>query len=142
LAASVAQKLRRDALRRSSPVPRLVVVEPEPAACVGAGLNARAPIAVPGDLATCAEMLSCGLASAMALRVLLDVGALAVTASEPELESAAGLLGQEVGMEVTPSSAAGLAGLIRCASDQNLRSACGLDGHSCVLLVATEAAPR
>ena len=54
---------------------RLVVVEPETAACVAAGLRAGHPVTVAGDLETCAEMLSCGTASAGALEILLRCSA-------------------------------------------------------------------
>lgn len=141
LAASISKTLLRQA-ERGSPPPRLIVVEPEHAACVGLGLMSAAPVKVPGDLSTCAEMLSCGLASALALGELLRAGAQAVTVGEAELDCAAGLLGLELGAELTPSSAAGLAGLSRCAADQTLRSVFGLDEHSAVLLIATEGAHR
>jgi diaminopropionate ammonia-lyase len=116
----------------------MVVVEPESAACVGHALVSGAPERLPGDLVTSAEMLSCGQASAQALRILLNHGARAVTASEAELLAAVRILEKDVGVETTSSGAAGLAGFLRVATDPSLRAVHGLDRDSTVLLVVTE----
>jgi diaminopropionate ammonia-lyase len=114
-----------------------VIVEPAAAACVTAALAAGRPIRIPGDLLTCAEMLSCGLASAPALEILLRSDARAVVVAEDPLLAAVGMLAAE-GLRTTPSGAAGLAGLMQVAGSPALRVEHGLDIDSTILLVVTE----
>lgn len=118
--------------------PKLLVVEPRAAACVAHALAIGRPERIAGDLQTCAEMLSCGLASAPALTVLLRHHARAVLVDEDDLLSAAAALGQAAGLGTTPSGAAGLAGLMVVAADENLRAEHRLSSDSLVLLVMTE----
>lgn len=91
---------------------RIVVVEPEKAACVAAALKARRPVQLDGDLKTAAEMLSCGLASATALKILLRNEAVGITVGEAVLTEAVALLRAHGGPATTATGAAGLAGLI------------------------------
>ena len=119
---------------------RIVVVEPEGAACVKAALEAGRPVQIAGDLKTCAEMLSCGLASAPALRTLLECGAVPLPVSEEQLLGAVERLAALAGTSSTPSGAAGLAGLLAAARDKNIRGALDMNETSRVLLIATEAA--
>jgi diaminopropionate ammonia-lyase len=118
----------------------VVVVEPATADCVSRALAAGRPVQVEGELATRAEMLSCGLASAAALRVLLRHEARAVTVSEDQLDDAVQALRSAGGPATTPSGATGLAGLLRAANDSALRDALELEAGSRVLLVITEGA--
>ena len=117
---------------------RLVVVEPESACCVTRALIAGRPVRVPGDLRSSAEMLSCGLASAPALEVLLrhHVGSIAV--HEDELQAAVTTLKDAGGPDTTPSGAAGLAGLLHVAAHPASRAKHSLSLESSVLLVVTE----
>jgi diaminopropionate ammonia-lyase len=121
---------------------RLIVVEPASAACVGHALAMGRPERLPGDLHTCAEMLACGLASASAVPILLKHQARTVVVSEEQLQGAVGSLRDAGGPATTPSGAAGLAGFLHVATEPALRHAHGLDAHSVVLLVATEASPE
>ena len=116
----------------------LLVVEPEAAACVAAALAAGRPVRIPGDLQTSAEMLSCGLASAPALAILLRHGARSVTVGEDELACAVDALRDAGGPDATASGAAGLAGLLHVAFCAELRAELDLTPSSSVLLVATE----
>jgi diaminopropionate ammonia-lyase len=134
LAAALAEGLRS----RMAPDPRIAVVEPERAACVAAALKAGRVVPVPGDLKTSAEMLSCGVASAPALKVLLRHGAVATTVGETALAEAVTTLAACGGPATTPSGAAGLAGLLAAVPGSPPARALGLDGRSRVLLVATE----
>lgn len=134
LAAAMADGLQTQ-LRVSA---RIVVVEPESAACVTPALEAGAPVAIDGDLHTGAEMLSCGLASAPALAVLLRHGARGLSVDEPMLRSAVAALREAGGPDSTASGAAGLAGLLRASADPALRATHALDGDSRVLLVISE----
>jgi diaminopropionate ammonia-lyase len=117
---------------------RIVVVEPEKAACVIAGLRSRAPVSVGGDLETSAEMLSCGKASAPALKVLLNLKASGVAVSEKELDRAPATLLRFGGPPTTPSGAAGCAGLIKALTDDLTREDLGLRSDSRILLIVTE----
>lgn len=117
---------------------KIVVVEPQAAACVGAALAAGVPTLVAGDLETSAAMLSCGLASARALRALQQVEAQAMTVSERELEQAPVMLERFAGLGTTPSGATGLAGLAATCGSADLRTKFQLSTKSRVLLVISE----
>jgi diaminopropionate ammonia-lyase len=119
---------------------KIVVVEPEAAACVKAALEAGRPVQVPGNLETCAEMLSCGIASAPALRTLIQCGAVPLPVSEEQLLGAVERLTALAGTSSTPSGAAGLAGLLASARDKTIRAELDINETSRVLLIATEAA--
>ena len=116
----------------------VVVVEPESAACVAHALAAGHPVRVQGELRTSATMLSCGLASAPALQILLRHDARAVLVAEDELLAAPQILRQAAGPETTESGAAGLAGLLHLAANSALRAEHRLDANSNVLLIVTE----
>lgn len=137
LAAAMAEGLRAV---MAAPA-RVVVVEPDAAACVGAALAAGRPVPVPGALDTAAEMLSCGEASAPALAVLLRHGAAAVAVPETRLGEAPAVLRDHGGPATTPSGAAGLAGLRHALADPALARALDLGPASRVLLLVTEAPP-
>jgi len=119
---------------------RLLVVEPQAAACVAQALAEGYPVRIPGDLHTSAEMLSCGLASAPALRILQRHEARSILVGEDMLHLAVDVLREAGGPETTASGAAGLAGLLQVAAEPTLRAAHHLGPDSNVLLVATEAA--
>jgi diaminopropionate ammonia-lyase len=117
---------------------RVVVVEPKQAACVAAALMAGRAVRVPGDLETAAEMLSCGVASAPALRILLRHAATAIAVGEAELAEAVTTLAACGGPATTPSGAAGLAGLLAAPPGSPAARDLGIDRRSRVLLIATE----
>jgi len=128
-----------DGLKDSMAAPgRIIVVEPEAAACVEAALRAGWPVRIEGNLHTCAEMLSCGLASAPALEILLDHGVDSLVVSEAVLMEAVSSLVAAGGPPTTPSGAAGLAGLLYAAANQKCRSDLELVSDSRVLIVVTE----
>ena len=136
LAAAMADGLA-DILRE----PRvLCVIEPKAAPCVARALACGFPVRVPGDLHTSADMLSCGVASAPALRILQRHGARSAVVGEDLLRSAVAVLRETGGPESTPSGAAGLAGLLHVAANPDLRAEHQLGPASSVLLVATEGA--
>jgi diaminopropionate ammonia-lyase len=128
LAAAIAERLEG----------QVVVVEPASAACVATALAAGRIVTFPGDLATAAEMLSCGEASAPAMTVLRRRGAQAIAVSESELADAPGFLRAHGGPATTPSGACGLAGLRHVMADAALAKTLGLGPTSTVLLIATE----
>jgi diaminopropionate ammonia-lyase len=117
---------------------RLLVVEPESAACMAHALATEWPVRIPGDLRTSACMLSCGLASAPALAILQRHDARSVLVDEHQLQAAVDVLRDAGGPDTTPSGAAGLAGLLRVAANHRLCAEHRLDADSTVLLVVTE----
>lgn len=136
LAASVATVLHANGLQAA----RIVTVEPAAAGCVAAALRAGHPVQIAGDLESCADMLSCGLASAPALEILLGCRADGLLVSEPELQDAPALLHRLDGTATTPSGAAGLAGLMHASAAPSLRRTLRLDRESVVVLFITEGA--
>ncbi|UJB19987.1 MULTISPECIES: pyridoxal-phosphate dependent enzyme [Lysobacter] len=121
---------------------RIVAVEPRSAACLAHALARAAPVRIDGDLDTCAEMLSCGLASAAALAVLQRHRVSALSVDEAQLSAAPALLRAGGGPDSSASGAAGWAGLLHATADPALRDAHGLDADSSVLLLITEGAMR
>jgi diaminopropionate ammonia-lyase len=136
LAAAMAEGLRAE---MSGPR-KVLVVEPEKAACVARALAEGRIAPVAGDLRTSAEMLSCGLASVHALRILMRFDVQSILVSEPELLDAVNVLREAGAPETTASGAAGFAGLLHLAENPALRAACQLDSESCALFVITEGA--
>jgi diaminopropionate ammonia-lyase len=118
---------------------RIVVIEPEVAACVKHALETGRVERIGGTLETSAEMLACGLASASAVAVLQEYGASCVTVGETGLHEAVSLLFDATGIRSTPSGATGLAGLIEAASNPALRDSLQLSDESTVLLICSEA---
>jgi len=123
-----------------APPGRIVAVEPETCACITAAFAQGRVTRIAGDLATAAEMLACGEASAPAFAILRDAGAAVVTVSERALEDAPALLRATGGPDTTPSGATGLAGLARVCGDHAKAAQLGLGADSRVLLVISEAA--
>jgi diaminopropionate ammonia-lyase len=126
--------------QQMQPPRRIVVVEPQAAACVARAFVNGRPVQIDGTLATSAEMLSCGLASAPAIAILLRHDARAIQVTEDQLHAAVQALSAAGGPATTPSGAAGLAGLMAVATDARQRAEQGLLQDSVVLLIATEGA--
>lgn len=116
----------------------ITVVEPAAAACVHVAMKLGYPETIAGELRTCASMLSCGRASAPALKILQACAAKSITVSEAELMAAPVLLQQTSQLATTPSGGAGLAGLTRALADPEIRAGLRLDAESRVLLVVSE----
>lgn len=135
LAAALAEGLRG---WLASPA-RIVAVEPERCACLQAALAAGRVVRLGGDLATAAEMLSCGEASAPAFEILRAAGAEVVTVSEQQLHDAPNALRAVGGPATTPSGATGLAGLMSVVAEMD-EPHFGLTFESRVLIVISEAA--
>ena len=117
---------------------KIIVVEPENAACVKAGLAAGKVVRFDGSLDTAAEMLSCGEASWPALERLAALGVEAMTVTEAALHEAVDTLAANTGPATTPSGATGFAGLLTALQSPRLKNEFRLDSESRVLLFATE----
>ncbi len=120
---------------------QIVVVEPEQAACVGAALCSGRIERLSGDLETVAGLLSCGEASAPALKILVEHGARAIAVGEAALASAGETLARYGGPATTPSGAAGLAGLLLAIPDTPKGQELDVNSSSRILLIATEGCP-
>jgi diaminopropionate ammonia-lyase len=135
VAAAVSVHLRA----HCAPAPRVVVVEPEAAACLLASARAGKPVLVPGDLDTLMAGLACGEPSPLAWAELGRAGfafmAIPDRAAVAAMRTLAGL-----GIVSGESGVAGLAGLALAAADPAARRDLGLTRDSRVLVVSTEGA--
>ena len=119
--------------------PKLIVVEPDKAACLFESARKGVLSTVSGDLDTVMAGLACGEPSTLAWRIL-DPGADAFMMIPDEAAvdamkrlAALGVVGGESGV-------AGLAGFLALAANPAWRRAIGLDSQSRVLLYGTEGA--
>ncbi len=124
--------------------PRLIIVEPERAACLLATAKAGRPTAVALEEETVMAGLSCGEVSILAWEVLRRAGAHFVTIGEEAVGPAMRLLasGEAGGAHIVAGESAvpGLIALAGCASDAGLRAAMALGPDSRVLLLGCEGA--
>lgn len=137
VAAAVSVALRA----RHGSAPRLVVVEPEKAACLLASAEAGSATAVPGELDTIMAGLACGEPSLLAWQEL-ERAAFAFSAI-PDTAAAAAmrfLARRNPAVEGGESGVAGLAALALAAQDPAARAALDLGPESRVLLFGTEGA--
>ena len=117
---------------------RVIAVEPDQAACVTAALATGQIQRFPGALETAAEMLSCGEASAPALRALRAASAGGLPVAEVWLARAVAALSGAAGIATTASGATGIAGLLWAQVDPDAARQCGLGPTSRVLAIITE----
>lgn len=119
--------------------PRLIICEPEQAACLLTSAEAGAPVAIGGALDTLMAGLACGEPSLIAWRELGR--AASAFMALPDRAAVAGMR-RLAALDITAgeSGTAGLAGLTLAAADPSARAALGLDGASRVLLFSTEGA--
>lgn len=134
-AAAVSVQLRA----RFTPVPALIVVEPDRAACLLASAELGEPTAVPGDLDTLMAGLACGEPSLLAWQEL-DRAATAFMAVPDEAAIACMRLLAEQGVVIGESGVAGLAGCLLAAADPAASATLGLGRDSRVLVFGTEGA--
>jgi diaminopropionate ammonia-lyase len=120
---------------------KLVVAEPDKAACLLASAEAGEPVSVPGELDTVMACLACGEPSLLAWQEL-ERGAHAFMAVPDESAvDCMRLLARRTPRVVAGESAvAGLAALLLAAADPLSRAMLGLDGDSRVLVYGTEGA--
>jgi len=124
---------------RLAPSPRLVVVEPEHAACLLASAELGEPTRVAGPLATIMAGLACGEPSLLAWSELERAAAAFMAIPDAAAATAMRRLA-EGGIESGESGAAGLAALLLAAGDPAARDALGVSAASRVLLFSTEGA--
>jgi len=119
--------------------PKLIVVEPENAACHFESAKAGAVTNVTGDLETIIAGLACGEPSILAWKILEPGADAFMTVTDKDAIAAMRDLAAQhvVGGE---SGVAGLAGFFKAAGHPEMRRALGLDAASRVLLFGTEGA--
>lgn len=141
LAAAVAARLDR---RFAAAWPRIVVVEPDRAACLLASCRAGRPVAVEGDLDTVMAGLACGEPSLLARRVLDELAHAFLAIPDHAAVAVMRLLAEGVGgdppLVVGESGVAGLAGALAAAAAPPLARTLGLGPESRVLVFGTEGA--
>lgn len=135
VAASVSVQLRA----RFNPTPRIVVVEPDRAACLFASACRGELTAVDGPLDTVMAGLACGEPSLLAWQELGRAAAAFLTIPDEAAIAAMRSLA-ECQVIAGESGAAGLAGFLQAAADPASRAVLGLDTGSVVLLFSTEGA--
>jgi diaminopropionate ammonia-lyase len=120
---------------------KVVVVEPEKAACLLASAEAGQPVTVPGELDTLMAGLACGEPSLLAWQEL-ERGAFAFMAvpDESAVDCMRVLARRRPPVVAGESAVAGLAGLLLAGRDPLSRAMLGLDAQSRVLLFGTEGA--
>ncbi len=137
VAAAVSVQLRA----RYGGAVKVIVAEPEKAACLLASAEAGEAVSVPGDLDTLMAGLACGEPSLLAWQEL-ERGAFAFSAvTDDSAVDCMKLLARRTPKVVAGESAvAGLAALLLAARDPFARAMLGLEADSRVLLFGTEGA--
>lgn len=137
VAAAVSVQLRA----RFGSAVKVIVVEPDKAACLLASAEAGEAVTVPGDLDTLMAGLACGEPSLLAWQELERGAHAFVSVSDDSAVDCMKLLAGRTPRVVAGESAvAGLAALLLIAADPMSRAILGLDADSRVLLFGTEGA--
>ncbi len=141
LAAAVAAGLRQ---HWGDTSPRVVVVEPELAACLYESAKAGTPTNVTIEEETLMAGLSCGEPSPLAWGILREEAQDFLTIPESLVAPAMRLAGRPVGGDPSivagESAVAGFAAVIAAASQDRLREALGLNADARVLVIGSEGA--
>ncbi len=135
VAAAVSVQLRASGARNA----RLVIAEPDRAACLLESARAGEAVAVAGELDTIMAGLACGEPSLLAWQEL-ERGAFAFMAVPDDGVPAAMRRLRAEGIEAGESAVAGLLALEAALARPEWRDALGLDGASRVLVFGTEGA--
>jgi len=123
--------------------PRIVVVEPDQAACLYESIRAGHPVAVHGALDTLMAGLACGEVSLLAWEVLDEGAHDVLTVPDAAAVEVMRLLASgrfDAPFVSGESATAGLAGCLLAMADPALRAALTLDADSRVLVFSTEGA--
>jgi diaminopropionate ammonia-lyase len=127
--------------RNDDAAPRIIVVEPEHAACIAASMRrgARTEVAHAHSIM---GGLACGVASAAAWEALAATDSVSVTIPDSAVAPVSRLLhagtAGDPPLRAGPSGCAGLAALIGCAANADARASLGIDEHARVLTFVTE----
>ncbi len=122
--------------------PRMIVVEPERAACIYASIQAGRPVAVEGELNTLMAGLACGEVSLLAWEILQQGMDDVLTVSDPAAVACMRLLAEGGGgdppLVAGESAVAGLAGALLARQQPALAAVLELGADSRVLVIGTE----
>ncbi len=139
LAAGVAASLRQHWGERA---PRVIIVEPELAACLFESAKAGKATTVALHAETIMAGLSCGEPSELAWAILEEEAGDYMTIPDalvaPTVRLLARPLDGDTAIEVGESAVAGMAALIAARTDADLSARLGLDAGSRVLLIGSE----
>ena len=139
LAAGVAAALRQYWGAES---PRVIIVEPELAACLFESAKAGAATSVAIAEETIMAGLSCGEPSPLAWEIIEEEATDFLTIPESVVAPTVRLLARplpgDTALEAGESAVAGLAALIMARTDDDVSAPLGLDGESRVLLIGSE----
>ena len=135
VAAAVAVQLRN----QCGPGPRLIVAEPDRAACLLSSARAGEPVVVGGELDTVMAGLACGEVSLLAWQEL-ERSAFAFMAVPDEGVAPAMRVLRDAGIEAGESAVAGLLALDAALADPEAAAALGLGPANRVLVFGTEGA--
>ncbi|MGB3148968.1 MAG: diaminopropionate ammonia-lyase [Paracoccaceae bacterium] len=139
LAAGVAAGLRQ---HWGDKTPRVVIVEPDLAACLYESAKVGIPTSVVIEEETLMAGLSCGEPSPLAWEILAEEASDFLTIPESVVAPTVRLLARPLGgdpvVEAGESAVAGLAALIAARADAGLFAKLGLDATSRVLLIGSE----
>jgi diaminopropionate ammonia-lyase len=142
MAAAVAAHLWRIAEREGAPRPKIVLGDPENAACWYETIRAGHPVAVGGDLDTMMAGLACGEISDLAWEILATGCDAAVRLPDAAAIAAMRVLAEgafgDRPVVAGESAVAGLAALAVATAEAEARAALGLDADSVVLCLGTE----
>lgn len=142
-AAAIAERVRARSSDADFGV-RIIVVEPDKAACIHASIEAGEPVAIHGDLDTLMAGLACGEVSVIAFQSLLsEVDDVLVITDEAAVDCmrllADGVNGDEA-LVSGESGVTGLAGMLIARRQAALSDALELNSESRVLVISTEGA--
>ncbi|PVH27321.1 diaminopropionate ammonia-lyase [Pararhodobacter oceanensis] len=139
LAAGVAAALRQ---HYGDGSPRVIIVEPELAACLFESGKAGAPVAFNIESETLMAGLSCAEPSPLAWEILVEESSDFITLPEAMVAPAIRLLARplagDTAVEAGESAVAGLAALIAARQDAGLAAKLGLGAEARVLLIGSE----
>jgi len=140
-AAAITRRIRD---RCTTAQPRIVVVEPDQAACIYESIKTGEPVAVHGDLATVMAGLACGEVSLIAFNTLLkEIDDVLVIPDETAISTMQFLAKGSAGdapFVSGESGVTGLAGFMLANATPSLRSTLELDENSRILVISTEGA--
>ncbi|MBD2755255.1 diaminopropionate ammonia-lyase [Spirosoma validum] len=124
--------------------PKIIIVEPQRAACLFESAKADQRVSLPPGESTVMAMLECYEPSAIAWRILLrTTDAFLTIRDEMAIDSMIRLarpLDDDPAIISGESGGAGLAGLLQVCQHQDWREALGITSHSCVMVINTEGA--
>jgi len=140
-AAAITRRIRD---RCSIAQPRIIVVEPDQAACIYESIKRGEPVAVHGDLATVMAGLACGEVSLIAFNTLLkEIDDVLVIPDETAISTmqflAKGTTG-DAALVSGESGVTGLAGFVLARANPVLNTSLKLDSSSRILVISTEGA--